>query len=269
MFTSITDSAVVTDTIPGGTRCLNCAWGDYDNDGFIDLYVSCGDPFVSFRTRGFLYRNDGDGALTRVTEGNVGVDLGGFPNWVDYDNDGFLDLFLSDGYFNPVPQVCQLYHNDGNDNAWLNVKLVGSVSNRSAIGAKVRVKAFYRGASRWQVRDISGGDSQENQRSLNAEFGLADATMIDTVRVEWPAGSVQELRTVAPRQFLTITEIPCIGDCDHSGEIRVNELVTLMSIGLGDAPPEACPIPGGATVDIALVVGAVENALSGCLFREE
>jgi hypothetical protein len=86
------------------------------------------------------------------------------------------------------------------------VKLVGTVSNRSAIGAKVRVNAFYRGESRWQLRDISGGDSENNQQSLNAEFGLADATIIDTVRIEWPSGIVQELRDVAPRQFLTVTE---------------------------------------------------------------
>jgi hypothetical protein len=130
----------------------------------------------------------------------------GFPSWVDYDNDGFLDLFGAEGAFASAPKTNTLFHNDGNANAWLNVKLVGTISNRSAIGAKVRVNAFLRGASRWQLREISGGDSQENQQSLNAEFGLADATLIETVRVEWPSGIVQELRDVAPRQFLTITE---------------------------------------------------------------
>jgi hypothetical protein len=91
------------------------------------------------------------------------------------------------------------------------VKLVGTVSNRSAIGAKVRVEAFFRGQSRWQVREISGGDSNSNQQSLNAEFGLDDATTIETLRVEWPSGIVQELHGVAPRQFLTITETLPIG----------------------------------------------------------
>ena len=68
-------------------------------------------------------------------------------------------------------QFSQLYHNDGNTNAWLNVKLVGTVSNRSAIGAKVRVNAFYRGASRWQLREISGGDGQENQKRSRSGHG--------------------------------------------------------------------------------------------------
>src|SRR4030095_9100867 len=124
--------------------------------------------------------------------------------WGDYDNDGFLDLFLGQGAFWPSPVQNLLFHNDGNANAWLNVKLVGTVSNRSAIGAKVRVKAFFRGESRWQLRAVSGGESETNQQSLNAEFGLADATVIDTIRVEWPSGIVQELQDVAPRQFLTI-----------------------------------------------------------------
>jgi hypothetical protein len=56
------------------------------------------------------------------------------------------------------------------------------------------------------VREISGGDGNGNQQSLNAEFGLGDATTIDTVRVEWPSGTVQEMHDVAPRQFVTITE---------------------------------------------------------------
>jgi hypothetical protein len=206
-FTPITDSAVVQDQIPADALFGTCAWGDYDNDGFVDLFVSSNNLSRTFE-RNFLYRNNGDRTFTKVTQGEIVTGpVSGQVSWVDYDNDGFLDLFLV-----PVGQFAlrlltnRLYHNDGNTNAWLNVKLVGTVSNRSAIGAKVRVHAFYRGESRWQLREISGGDSQNNQQSLNAEFGLADATTIDTLRVEWPSGIVQELHDVAPRQFLTITE---------------------------------------------------------------
>jgi hypothetical protein len=109
---------------------------------------------------------------------------------------------------------------------------VGTVSNRSSIGAKVRVNAFNRGASRWQVRDVSGGDSENNQQSLNAEFGLADATSIDTLRIEWPSGIVQELRNVAPRQFLTVTEArACADGLDNDAE------------GLVDMADPGCPFP--------------------------
>jgi hypothetical protein len=207
-FTEITDSALTQDRIPTSAIFNVCAWGDYDNDGFIDLFVTSANlrfPFPS-TDHGFLYHNNGDGTFAKVTEGPVVTDptTGSTAgSWGDYDNDGFLDLFLAQGGFAPTPQRNLLYHNDGNGNAWLHVKLVGTVSNRSAIGAKVRVKAFYRGVSRWQLRQIHSGNSQG---SLNATFGLGDAPTVDTVRVEWPSGIVQELRDVAPRQFLTITE---------------------------------------------------------------
>jgi hypothetical protein len=99
-----------------------------------------------------------------------------------------------------------LFHNNGNTNHWINFKLVGTASNRSAIGAKVRVKATIGGKTFWQRRDISGGGSQEGQSDIRANFGLGDATNIDTVRIEWPSGTVQELHNVASKQFLTVTE---------------------------------------------------------------
>jgi hypothetical protein len=210
-FTWIRSSVVRKERIPISAVFGTCAWGDYDNDGFLDLYVTTLDfdfpttPIVG----SFLYHNDGNGGFTKITDGPIATELttgASGAGWVDYDNNGFLDLFVSQGAHAPNPQRNLLYHNEGNSNAWLNVKLVGTVSNRSAIGAKVRVNAVYRGASRWQVREISGGDGNGNQQSLNAEFGLGDATIIDTLRIEWPSGIVQEMHNVVPRQFMTITE---------------------------------------------------------------
>jgi len=211
-FERIVDSTVVQDTRPPTALFFSdCAWGDYDNDGFVDLYVTT----AGIGSSNFLYRNDGDGTFTRVTEGPVATEpttATQSADWVDYDNDGFLDLFVQQGaYVSRVPtasdaRTIALYHNDGNANAWLNVKLVGTVSNRSAIGATVRVHAFFRGQSHWQVRRISGGDRQSSQESLNVEFGLADASIVETLRIEWPSGIVQERHYVEPRQFLTITE---------------------------------------------------------------
>ena len=220
------------------TLATSCAWGDYNNDGFIDLYVNAADLAfpVPSRTHNLLYRNNGDGTFTKVTDGPVATDLtvgSSGATWGDYDKDGFLDLFVSQGGFAPDPQTNLLYHNDGNGNGWLNVKLVGTVSNRSGIGAKVRVNANYRDQSRWQVRQISGGDGESNQQALNAAFGLADASTVDTLRVEWPSGAVQELHNVAPRQFLTITEPYCAGDCDNNGLVTVDKLLTLVNIALG------------------------------------
>jgi hypothetical protein len=206
-FTRITNSIVADDrgrAIPGcDCGSMGCAWGDYDNDGFLDLFVGNeggpvgGPPPVV----NFLYHNNGDGTFTKVTTGspvNEYSDSLGVA-WVDYDNDGFLDLFAARG----DARGNFLYHNNGNSNSWLAVNLIGTVSNRSAIGAKVRVKAFYRGASRWQLRQISGSGMQPR-----ANFGLGDATNVDTLRVEWPSGLVQEWHDLPVKQMLTLTEPP-------------------------------------------------------------
>ena len=123
--------------------------------------------------------------------------------WADYDNDGFFDLFVGDQRGSN-----KLYRNNGNSNSWLEVQCAGTASNRSGIGTKVRVNAFYRGANRRQLREITGGDGLGNSQPLLAHFGLGDATNIDTVRIEWPSGIVQEFQNVAAKQFLTVTEPP-------------------------------------------------------------
>jgi hypothetical protein len=220
-FERVTNAIVVnspTGWFDLGNNPDSCAWGDYDNDGFLDLYTT---DEASTPSNGLvfvvnsLYHNNGDGTFTKVTTGspvNEFSDSIGCA-WVDYDNDGFLDLFASrgDGRGN------FLYHNNlkntGNTNGWLEVNLVGTVSNRSALGAEVRVKAFYRGASRWQLRQITDGDGASGHDELRAHFGLGDAATVDVVRIEWPSGTVQEFHNVAPRQILTITEPPLL----HAG----------------------------------------------------
>src|SRR5204862_6740961 len=106
-----------------------CAWADYDNDGYLDLFI----VNDSFGNR--LYHNNGDGTFLSVTEGDVVTDLANSTgcSWGDYDNDGFLDLFVANGGI-ASPQNSFLYHNDGNSNHWIKVRCVGTVSNRSAIG---------------------------------------------------------------------------------------------------------------------------------------
>jgi hypothetical protein len=246
-FAIVTNSSLATDV----GRGLGCAWGDYDNDGFVDLFVPCEFDYASF-----LYRNRGDGAFTRIKQGGIVTNIAQSlaAVWGDYDNDGYLDLFVAngrsgmnacylyrnkgDGTFTNVLNVAPvtnlgtwhgaawgdydndgfldlfaanwgspnaLYRNNGNSNAWLKIKLRGTLSNRQGIGAKVWVHATLGGSPRRQVRQISGGDGIV-QSSIIAHFGLGDATNASLVRIEWPSGIVQELINVAPRQSLTIEE---------------------------------------------------------------
>jgi hypothetical protein len=121
---------------------------------------------------------------------------------------------------NSTSQKNFLYHNNGNSNNWINFKLVGTISNHSAIGAKVRVKAAIKGQPTWQLREISGGSGLTCQNDLRANVGLGDSTMADTVRIEWPSGIVQEMHNVAAKQFLIVTEPPQLTMKDI-GRLRV------------------------------------------------
>jgi len=84
--------------------------------------------------------------------------------------------------------------------------LVGTVANRSGIGAKVRAHATIGGKPFWQVREVRAGGAYGG--SLVSHFGLGDAAMVDTLRIEWPSGTVQELHDVLPKQVLTVIEPP-------------------------------------------------------------
>jgi hypothetical protein len=180
-FTKILVGTIVTDT--GANHGV--VWGDFDNDGDLDAYVAR-DNTQSNR----YYQNDGGGTFTRISTGphvtelrsNYGAAAG------DFDGDGDLDLFAptarSEG-----PSL--LFRNDqASGNHWLVLRLRGTIANRSAIGAKVRVRATIGGAPRWQMREIRTGTCYGGQDALEAHFGLGDAAAVDSVKVEWPGGTV-------------------------------------------------------------------------------
>jgi len=202
VFTNVTSGLMLSPPSGGGSR--TSAWGDYDNDGYLDMFVA------SYNATNRLFHSNGDGTFTQVLSGHPVMDSGSHIfsqtcGWADYDSDGSLDLFVTRFADNGTLTSNLLYHNDGNSNAWLEVKLVGRASNRSAIGAKVRVQATIRGKSFWQMREINTGGGRWAQ-PLTAHFGLGDATNIDQVRIEWPSGIVQTLANVSPKQLLTVVE---------------------------------------------------------------
>jgi enediyne biosynthesis protein E4 len=146
-FTAASDDPPVDETLPS----TGVALGDFDNDGLIDIYVG------NQNAPNTLYRNLGGRQFERITTGSPVNDLAGTvtPCWVDYDNDGDLDLFATTGNWGAHPASYQnlFYRNNGNANHWIRVRCVGGqrpgltgrLSNRDGIGAKVRVEAVIRG----------------------------------------------------------------------------------------------------------------------------
>ena len=247
--------------------CLS--FGDYDNDGLLDLYIS------DFQEAGdHLWHNEGNGSFNEVSHQSGLTDAtrpflsfgGGF---FDYDNDGWLDLFIANGHVYPnvektnpgshYKQINLLIHNEregrfsnvtaaaaasgnafsvrhlgrgaafadffneghvdivvgnnddpplllknssGGSNHFVSFKLIGTRSNRDAIGARLRIQA----GGTAQIREIAGGGSYLSQSDLRAHFGLGGSTRIDAVQVSWPSGLKQQFRDLQADRFYVLEE---------------------------------------------------------------
>lgn len=201
-------SKMADDTVSKSNgRSFSSAWSDMDNDGDLDLFVT-----NSFMTgsllRNFLYRNNGDGSFTRIDNTVPATDM----DWSygcafgDYDNDGFEDLAVATCRFSGSHRNDLLYHNDGNSNHWITIKLTGTTSNKAAIGAKVKLKATINGNPVWQMRELSAQSSYCGQNDLRAHFGLGSTTTIESILIDWPSGLEEAFAAIAPDQFIHIVE---------------------------------------------------------------
>ena len=180
--------------------------GDFDNDRDVDIYVVATEG--SENQPNILYDNQGDGTFVTVEDagGAAGNNegIGDTAITADYDNDGFLDLFVTNGEgpkpFNDGPD--RLYRNEGNDNHWVQIDLEGTTSNKDGIGAKV----FVTSGGVTQVREQSGGVHRHSQNQQRVHFGLADSNQIDEIVVQWPSGIEQKIENVSADQIIDIVE---------------------------------------------------------------
>ena len=203
-FAEITDDPVVA----ANTCTFGSAFGDYDNDGDLDLIVSNG--FCNTNLRNALYENLGDGSFRDASAelGLNGNTCSFGAAWGDVNNDGFLDLAIANCRNNEAASepTNVLLMNQGNDNNWLTAKLAGVATNRNGIGARVSIKAEISGKPQWQLREVRAQSGYAGQNSLLLHFGLGDALMIDSLVVHWPSGTQQVLTSVAVNQQVEITE---------------------------------------------------------------
>lgn len=190
---------------------LYVGWGtlffDFDLDGDEDLFASNGHvvrypqnaplkqlPILMQNREGRWFDNVAENAGEYLTTPHMGRGVAG----ADFDNDGRVDLAVS----HTNDPLALLANESPTDAAWLNVQLTGTISNRSAVGALVRVTV----GDRQYARQVKGGSSYASTHDPRLAFGLANAEAVDKLEVHWPAGGVQELRDVSVRQFLHIVE---------------------------------------------------------------
>jgi hypothetical protein len=209
LFTEITNK-VGLGTISIPMSGFGSRFFDYNNDGLVDLFVHNGHPFepinklfpeTTYKEPPFLFENTGKGfrdvaaehgaALKKFYAGR-GLAVG------DIDNDGDSDLLLMNVGEPPV-----LLRNDGgNGNRWLGIKLVGTKSNRDAVGTKVSVMA---GGGR-RIKHRLGGTSYCSASDERLLFGLGSNGSISEIEVRWPNGQVSTLENVRTNQYITIKE---------------------------------------------------------------
>jgi enediyne biosynthesis protein E4 len=192
------------------TLGFGCFFFDYDLDGWLDLYVANGhiedaiervQPRVRYAEPPHLFRNLGNGKFSEVTQ-SAGAAFA-TPRvargaaYGDINNDGALDLLVAT---NAGPAV--LFRNTGATNHSLRIKLVGTTSNRDGIGATVRLAA----GSDTQSKMLRSGSSYLSSSELILTFGLGAHTQADTIEIHWPSGQVDQLKSVAADQIITVKE---------------------------------------------------------------
>ena len=216
------------------------AIGDFDNDGDMDIIITASSGSHKYFRNNLDTSNSTEEAYTNITAGS-GWDTNTSTNidnvTYDFDNDGFLDVLGASGKimfnqhnstFAPVTfsgiavgAIGDL-NNDGfldilngstvryavpNTNKWLEIALQGIQSNRNGIGARVEIH----GAWGTQIRDIRSGQGFKYMSSLDAHFGIGQATTIDQVVIRWPSGLVDTYNNVSPNQRLIVVEGATLG----------------------------------------------------------
>ncbi len=220
-------------------QARSVAAGDFDNDMDVDLYIVRSNSAANVPNQ--LYENQGDGSFVKVIgAGGAEASLKGKGMSVtmgDYDRDGYLDLFVTNGRgvypFNEGPD--QLYKNIGSGNNWLQIDLEGIVSNRDGIGARLFATTP---DGKTQLRERSGGIHWAQQDQKRIHFGLAQNEKVSELVIHWPSGIVQSLKDIKINQVLHVVEDgkkPVNGDVNLDGIVDILDLLIIVA-HFGESP---------------------------------
>ncbi len=185
-------------------------FADIDNDGFLDVYLGTGLTTYSSLVPNVMFKNLAGQKFEDVTvaSGTGHLQKGHGISFADWDGDGDLDLCVETGGSVPGDKAHNsLFQNPGHGRHWLAIKLVGTKSNRSAIGARVRVDVRGSDGQNRSIHRVVGSGSSFGGNSLVVHVGLDSATKVEALQVTWPIGnSSQTFRDIDADQALEITE---------------------------------------------------------------
>ncbi len=189
-----------------GTVCV-----DLDNDGWPDLFVVNGhvypqvDAFqagAKYEERKLVFLNKRNGTFEDVSNmlgsGIVMPQASRGAAFGDLDNDGDIDVVVEN--IDGAPMI--LRNDGGNQKHWITLELLGSKSNRLAIGAKVKAVA----GTVVQVDEVRSGGSYLSQNDFRIHFGLGHATTVDRIGIRWPSGRTENLQNLLADRFYLIKE---------------------------------------------------------------
>ena len=188
---------------------MGANFGDFDNDGWLDFYLGTGDPFYYNLMPNLMYKNHAGQGFDDVSMagGFAHLQKGHGISFADLDSDGDLDVYaVMGGAYPGDPAYNALFENPGFGNHYLCVHLVGTDSNRSAVGARIRVAFTENGKPRSVYRHVNSGGSF-GANPLRQTIGIGHASKIDTLEIYWPrTGKTQTFEGVVPDRMVRIVE---------------------------------------------------------------
>ena len=189
---------------------MGANFGDIDNDGFLDIYLGTGNPSYGSLVPNVLHRNHDGKYFVDVTasSGTGELHKGHGIAFADLENNGNEDIIAEVGGATPGDShAMRVFENPGNGNDWISLKLVGTNSNRSAIGARIKVTVENKGQGTRSIYRTVGSGGSFGASPLEQHIGLGKDARIVDLEIWWPASNTrQHFANVDKDQFLEIRE---------------------------------------------------------------
>ena len=204
-----------------GKHTQYLGWGvgffDYDNDGWADILICNGHVYpeveqlrteAGYSQKKLLYKNLRNGRFDDVSGlGGPGISVPTASRgcaFGDFDNDGDIDFVVN--CVNQPPQLVRCDSSTGSN--WIKVRTMGTKSNRSGIGARLKCVTQVPGEAKphSQIDEVRSGGGYFAQNDLRVHFGLGKATKVELLEIRWPSGTVDTLKDVAVNQLIFVKE---------------------------------------------------------------